>query len=182
MSNTPKAKITEENLEESRRLKSIWDDTGHDGLTQDAFGEKYGIGSQAAVGFFLNGKSAISMKAAIGFAKGLGRPISEFSPRLAAVAQDASAVNQIHSSAVNPDLIHSSTHPAERRAAMPSLARPSYFAEMLGHLFDAMPDELDLRAKAFSRCQQALDEVMQERRSQQMPAPIQSRTSEKSTG
>lgn len=88
-----KAKITDENREESRLLKVLWNDTGHAGLSQDEFGYKFGIGSQSAVGFFLNGKSAISLKAAKGFATGLGCPISAFSQRLADEVQAVSAVS-----------------------------------------------------------------------------------------
>lgn len=60
-------KVTEENKEEDRRIKAIWDETegrrAEDGAgTQLAFGEKYDIGSQGAVGFFLNGKAAPSAK------------------------------------------------------------------------------------------------------------------------
>ena len=88
-----KAKITDENREESRRLKALWNDTGHAGLSQDEFGYKFGIGSQSAVGFFLNGKSAISLKAAKGFATGLGCPISAFSKRLANEVHAVSAVS-----------------------------------------------------------------------------------------
>lgn len=89
MKSNPKAKITDEHREESRLLKEIWDSSGHGKLTQAEFGHQYGIGTQAAVGFFLNGKSAISMKAAKGFARGLGCPISAFSKRLATEADEA---------------------------------------------------------------------------------------------
>jgi hypothetical protein len=91
MNKRPKAKITDENREESRLLKAIWDERSQ--LTQAEFGHQYGIGSQAAVGFFLNGRSAISLKAARGFATGLGCSISEFSKRLAAEVESANAVN-----------------------------------------------------------------------------------------
>lgn len=83
MKNSPKATITDENRAESNRLKALWEQTGHGGLTQAEFGHRFEIGTQAAVGFFLNGKSAISLKAAKGFAKGLACRIADFSPRLA---------------------------------------------------------------------------------------------------
>lgn len=82
MNTNRKATITDENREESRKLRALWDEAGH-GLTQAEFGERYKIGSQGAVGFFLGGKSAISMKAAVGFSEGLACKISDFSPRLA---------------------------------------------------------------------------------------------------
>lgn len=85
--NSKRAVVTEEHLEEARNLKAIWDEVRP--CTQAEFGEAYDIGSQSAVGNFLSGRSALSMKAAIGFSRGLGVPISHFSPRL---AREASAL------------------------------------------------------------------------------------------
>jgi hypothetical protein len=84
MSKKPKPIITDEHRKECRALREIWDKTPNR-LTQVEFGEKFNIGSQAAVGHFLRGTSAISLKAAKGFAAGLGCRISDFSPRLAAL-------------------------------------------------------------------------------------------------
>lgn len=95
MTSNRKATISDENREESRLLKALWESTGHAGLTQEAFGHKYEIGSQAAVGFFLNGKSALSMKAARGFAQGLRCKISDFSKRLAEEANQLSALSDM---------------------------------------------------------------------------------------
>lgn len=83
-----RGKVTDLHREESRRLKALWDASyasrKQNGLhTQESFGEKYEIGNQAAVGFFLNGKTALSLKAARGFARGLSCEIGAFSPRLA---------------------------------------------------------------------------------------------------
>lgn len=80
--------ITEQHREEARLLLKIWEDTYDErkrlGLhTQGAFGQEYSIGNQAAVGFFLHAKTALSLKAAKGFAKGLGCQIADFSARLA---------------------------------------------------------------------------------------------------
>lgn len=73
---------------EAALLKEIWDNTPREIRGNQAeFGEKYQIGTQAAVGFFLNGKSTISPKAARGFAAGLGCSIADFSPRLAKEAE-----------------------------------------------------------------------------------------------
>lgn len=88
---TRKVKITPETQEESRRLRAIWDGT-NGRPNQAAFGEMYGIGNQSAVGQFLRGETPISLKAAVGFAKGLGCEIQDFSPRLAKLAHDASQV------------------------------------------------------------------------------------------
>lgn len=84
---TRKAKITPETIEESRRLRAIWD-AKKDKPSQTIFGEKYEIGTQSAVGQFLNGFSPVSLKAAKGFAEGLGCKISDFSPRLAALGSN----------------------------------------------------------------------------------------------
>jgi hypothetical protein len=88
-----RGKVTAENIEEARRLKEIFDSKRAEleqrGFgTQAAFGHEYDIGNQSAVGFFLNGQTALSLKAARGFAIGLGVKISEFSPRLAKQAAE----------------------------------------------------------------------------------------------
>lgn len=80
--------LTEENLEESRLLKEIWKRTAKERAargvgTQELFGLTYEIGNQSFIGFCLNGQVAISLKAALGFARGLGCFVSDFSPRLA---------------------------------------------------------------------------------------------------
>lgn len=87
------SKLTQENFDESARLKALYLAAQH-GLSQEAFGAKYDIGNQGAVWQCLNGKGMpISMKAAIGFARGLGCDISAFSPRLAAEAAAAASVS-----------------------------------------------------------------------------------------
>jgi hypothetical protein len=87
---TRKAIVTAEHLEEARRLKAIWDSRPHPG--QAEFGKLYEIGGQSAVSNFLRGESPLSLKAARGFAVGLGCTLAEFSPRLAKeAAQNAEA-------------------------------------------------------------------------------------------
>lgn len=78
------AKVTPETQEESRRLKKLWD-AHTERPNQTVFAEQFEIGTQSAVTSFLNGRTPISLKAARGFAKGLGCQISDFSPRLAAM-------------------------------------------------------------------------------------------------
>lgn len=83
-----RSKVTPEHAEEARRLRELWEREKPRlqaaGLgTQDAFGDHYGIGNQAAVGHFLNGKAPLSLKAAVAFARGLGCGVADFSPRLA---------------------------------------------------------------------------------------------------
>lgn len=85
-----KAKVTEEHRAEARRLNEIWERNKPCG--QAEFGERYEIGNQGAVSQFLNGKVPLSLKAAIGFASGLGVNIGDFSERLAKEAARAAHV------------------------------------------------------------------------------------------
>lgn len=90
--------VTPENREEAARLKRLWLDAQpalrKQGLgSQEAFGAHFGIGNHAAVGFFLNGNTALSAKAAKGFATGLGCDVSAFSPRLAAFLAAPTPIN-----------------------------------------------------------------------------------------
>ena len=90
-----KAKATPESRGEAAKLKAIWESSPYK-ISQAAFGERYEIGSQPAVGFFLNGDTPLSLKAAQGFAKGLKCEIEEFSPRLASKARGiAESVGQV---------------------------------------------------------------------------------------
>lgn len=87
-----KATVTDEHREEARLLKEIWARTKRP--TQAVFGETYDIGGQSAVNNYLNGTSALSMRAAKGFARGLGCAIADFSPRLAREAAELGALVQ----------------------------------------------------------------------------------------
>ena len=82
MSDSKRSKITEENRLEAARLKALWDD-GRPHRTQAVFGEHYGLGNQANVGHYLNGRSALNAKAAAAFAMELGCAVADFSPRVA---------------------------------------------------------------------------------------------------
>lgn len=89
-----RGKVTAENRREAAALKAIWErekprlkTLGYG--TQDAFGDKFDIGNQAAVGFFLNGDTALSHKAASGFARGLECRIADFSTRLSKQGEPA---------------------------------------------------------------------------------------------
>lgn len=89
-----RGKITAENLREAAALKAIWERekprlTALGWGSQEAFGDRFKIGNQAAVGFFLNGKTALSAKAAAAFARGLECQVSDFSPRLAEILAGA---------------------------------------------------------------------------------------------
>ena len=77
--------------QEAASLRAIWDATPNR-MSQAEFGETFNIGGQSAVGNFLKGASPLSLKAAAGFAKGLGVSIEQFSPRL---AEQANALAEI---------------------------------------------------------------------------------------
>lgn len=96
--------VTPEHKEESARLLALWKAQAKPSrMTQKVFGDIYDIGTQSAVGFFLNGASTISMKAALGFAKGLNCEIADFSPRLAAKAATvAASVSPAHRLMIQP--------------------------------------------------------------------------------
>ncbi|MEJ5028799.1 hypothetical protein [Comamonas sp. MYb69] len=79
---TKKARVTEVHLAEAARLRSLWEKSKH-GLSQQVFGERFDIGNQSAVGQFLRGQTPLSMKAAVGFARGLQCNLTDISPRLA---------------------------------------------------------------------------------------------------
>lgn len=83
-----RSKVTPEHEQEAAKLRAIWerDKPRREAIglgTQDAFGAAYEIGNQAAVGHFLSGTTPLSLKAAIGFARGLGCGVADFSERLA---------------------------------------------------------------------------------------------------
>ena len=91
-----RSKVTPEHQAEAAALKRLWDAYKRqpDSLTQKEFGQRFEIGKQAAVGNFVNGKIPLSLKAAAGFAKGLGVAIEKFSPRLAGKAAALTPASQ----------------------------------------------------------------------------------------
>ena len=128
-----RGKVTQLHKVEAARLLKIWLQekprlaaAGYG--TQEAFGSKFKIGNQSAVGFFLNGKSALSLKAAIGFANGLQCDIKDFSPRLDAMLArgDAAPMRE------------------DAPAQSPQAAR-------LAHLIDEISDP-DVKSRAYILC------------------------------
>lgn len=93
------AKITEEHRREAAKLTAIWE-SNKPQMPRAEFGEKYNIGSPGAVYQFLKGITPISLKAAAGFAEGLGCTIEDFSPRLAAELKKYAAVAQYQPPAI----------------------------------------------------------------------------------
>lgn len=82
MSDLKRSKITPVHIEEAARLKALWND-GRPRRTQAEFGEHYGLGNQANVGHYLNGRSPLNLRAAMAFGRELKCDVADFSPRLA---------------------------------------------------------------------------------------------------
>lgn len=84
-----RSKITEEHRSEAQALRALWGLEKR--ISQEAFGEKYDLGGQGNVSHYLNGKSALNLKAAVAFATEIGCSVDEFCPRL---AREASLLSQ----------------------------------------------------------------------------------------
>lgn len=85
MKNSRKLPLAEWQIEDSQRLKALYGRKRSElGLTQDRIAADLGEGvTQGAVSHFMNGRTALSLRAAVVFAKALQVPVSEFSPTLA---------------------------------------------------------------------------------------------------
>lgn len=83
-----RAKVTDEHRAEARQLKQLFEEFQKRQkergarVTQGGFGSDYGIGDQALVWQYLNARIPLNLRAAMGFAKGLGVPVERFSRRL----------------------------------------------------------------------------------------------------
>lgn len=73
---------------EAAALKRLFDAQP---LGQAVFGRRFDIGGQSMMSQYLTGRRPLNLPAAINFARGLQRPIADFSPRLAAMAAQAAA-------------------------------------------------------------------------------------------
>lgn len=69
-------------IEDADRLKALFADRKGK-ISQEEFGNRFEIGSQGMVWQYLNARRALNLKAAAGFARGLGVDVAAFSPRLA---------------------------------------------------------------------------------------------------
>lgn len=77
-----RSKITQEHVLEAEALKRLWKSRASK-CTQEEFGAKYGLGSQANVGHYLGARSPLNIKAASAFAKEIGCQVADFSTRVA---------------------------------------------------------------------------------------------------
>lgn len=85
-----KKSLTTEQLQDARRLKALYESKKKSlGITQYTIADDLGI-TQGAVGHYLNGRNALNVSIAAGFAKLLRVSISDFSPSLAAEAANLS--------------------------------------------------------------------------------------------
>ena len=89
-----KKSLTTEQLEDARRLKALYESKKKElGVTQYTIADELGI-TQGAVGHYLNGRNALNVEVASGFAKLLQISISDFSRSIAAkVAEQAESLN-----------------------------------------------------------------------------------------
>lgn len=89
-----KRPLTEAELKECAALKAIYlrvkDETK---LTQEAAASALGLGTQGAVSQYLNGRIALNLNVAIGFANLLGCMIADFSPRLARMVSEHGTIS-----------------------------------------------------------------------------------------
>lgn len=83
--NSRKVPLADWQVEDSQRLKALYNAKRAElGLTQDRIAAELGEGvTQGAVSHFMNGRTALSLRAAVVFAKALQVPVSAFSPKLA---------------------------------------------------------------------------------------------------
>lgn len=97
-----KAKIPDEVVaREAGALRRLYErDTGpggaHESMSQARFAQTFDVGSQAMLWQYLTGARPLGLEAATRLARALGCHISDFSPRLAALARDASGVAYPH--------------------------------------------------------------------------------------
>lgn len=78
-----KQKLSEWQVEDAKRLESLWDARKPEGMTQEKFGVEYEMGTQGNVSQYLKGKAALNLRAVGKFAKVLNVKIDEISPTLA---------------------------------------------------------------------------------------------------
>ena len=69
--------------EDAKRLKALFAAKAKPRWTQETFGKEFDIGSGQMVWQYLSGHRPLNMEVASKFAKGLGVPLGEVSPRLA---------------------------------------------------------------------------------------------------
>ncbi len=110
--NSRKLPLAEWQIEDSQRLKALYGRKRSElGLTQDRIAADLGEGvTQGAVSHFMNGRTALSLRAAVVFAKALQVPVSEFSPTL---ADQLEKMRDVPMSSADPEVVATSGMSAE---------------------------------------------------------------------
>jgi phage repressor protein C with HTH and peptisase S24 domain len=80
-------------------------------MSQERFGLDFEIGSQGMVWQYLNGHRPLNLSVALKFARGLGVPISRFSPRLAAELRAAGIDSGQHIASESINILRASQIP-----------------------------------------------------------------------
>src|SRR5579885_1754774 len=96
-----KKKLTPEQQADAARLKALYESKKKPlRVTQYTIADELGI-SQGAVGHYLNGRLALNVPIASGFARILNSSVSEFSPSLAGEIAEYTSANEAY---VKPDV------------------------------------------------------------------------------
>ena len=98
-----KKHVVPEWQQDAKRLKALFEQRSKK-LTQEEFGKKYGIGTQAMVSHYLNGAAPLTKKAANKFSIGLGVSVAEFSPLLAGSIANANMVRVPVTTQLKPEI------------------------------------------------------------------------------
>ncbi|ANI14453.1 cI repressor protein [Pseudomonas citronellolis] len=123
--NSRKLPLADWQIEDSDRLKALFQQKkGELKLTQEMIASELGDGvTQGAVSHFMNRRTALSLKAAVVFAKMLKVPVSDFSPRLAeelkSMQIELEPTDYDQLSIVGSSAAKKAEQPAEPRAASP---------------------------------------------------------------
>lgn len=80
-------------IDDAARLKALF--RTHTTMSQLEFGAAHDIGTQSAVGQYLNGARPLNVAVALKFARGLGVPVSAFSTTIAAQIAGTEAMDPI---------------------------------------------------------------------------------------
>ncbi len=136
---------------EARRLAELYKEKSG-GLTQEEFGSRYNIGTQGMMWQLLNGRRPLSLKSAIGFARGLNVPLDEISPAIAAEVKEAAkfipdlmitrsdgtiAIVEIKKQEYDPELAERQIKRYEEKLGQPITRLPVYVVDAQNAIAEA---------------------------------------------
>lgn len=141
--NLPKKKaLTEEQKADADRLLALWEAwqdarklRGDSYISQGKFADTHGLGTQGNLWQYTHGKTPLNIRAAVAFAEGLGCKIEDFSPTLAAQADEIGS-----HVAPKPSPFASLIRP--ERPSTPFRPGPSTHTEVMDAFHTALPREL----------------------------------------